>query len=112
MYDKDRFDRKALGKVAIERGDIHKYNGKEHWIPIQAVNEDSEVEGKIHLSIRTEHVISSKTGQSIEKLAVRYVYAPVDLLLMVCVTMTNLLHLSLFLFSLFSLFSLSPCVTL
>lgn len=75
LYDKDRIGNckdKILGKVAIKRSDLHKYNNKDHWMAIQAVDEDSEVEGKIHLSIRTEHVISSKTGQSVEKLAVRY----------------------------------------
>ena len=62
---------KALGKVAIRREDLNKYNGKDHWMPVYAVNEDSEVEGKIHLSIKIDHVISSKTGLMTEKLAVR-----------------------------------------
>lgn len=47
------------------------YNGKDHWMPITPVDEDSEVEGKIHLSIKIDHVISSKTGLLTEKLAVR-----------------------------------------
>lgn len=62
---------KALGKVAIKREDLNQYNGKDHWIPISAVDEDSEVEGKVHLSIKLDHVISSKTGSTTEKLAVR-----------------------------------------
>ena len=62
---------KSLGKVAIKREDLHKYSGKDHWMPICPVDEDSEVEGKMHVSIKIDHVISSKTGLTNEKLAVR-----------------------------------------
>jgi Ras GTPase-activating protein 2 len=44
-------------------------------MPIQVVDEDSEVEGRIHFSIKFDHVISSRTGETSEKLAVRSVFA-------------------------------------
>ena len=74
LHDENKSDpEKALGKVAIKREDLNKYHGKDHWFPISAVGEDSEVQGKIHFSIKIDHVLSSKTGLTTEKLAVRWV---------------------------------------
>jgi hypothetical protein len=71
VYDHDSSRDKVLGKVALKREDLHIYHGKDHWLPIKAVDEDSEVEGKIHVGVKIDHVLSSRTGQTVEKLAVR-----------------------------------------
>lgn len=71
VYDHDSSRDKVLGKVALKREDLHVYHGKDHWLPIKAVDEDSEVEGKVHVGVKIDHVLSSRTGQTVEKLAVR-----------------------------------------
>ncbi|XP_055345984.1 ras GTPase-activating protein 3-like isoform X2 [Paramacrobiotus metropolitanus] len=41
----------ALGKVAIAKQDLCKFNGKDQWFPIVPVDSDSEVKGKVHVEV-------------------------------------------------------------
>jgi len=43
---------KAVGKIAIRRGDLHLYNHKDHWFPLRPVDDDSEVQGMAHVEVR------------------------------------------------------------
>ena len=41
----------ALGKVAIAKKDLQKFNGRDQWFPITPVDADSEVKGKVNLEV-------------------------------------------------------------
>jgi Ras GTPase-activating protein 3 len=43
---------KAIGKIAIRRGDLHLYNHKDHWFPLRAVDDDSEVQGMANIEVK------------------------------------------------------------
>jgi Ras GTPase-activating protein 3 len=43
---------KAIGKIAIRRGDLHLYNHKDHWFPLRPVDDDSEVQGMAHIEVK------------------------------------------------------------
>lgn len=42
---------RPIGKIAIKREDLHKYNHKDHWFSLRPVDADSEVQGMIHLGV-------------------------------------------------------------
>lgn len=74
VYDRERTVNKdkVLGKVAIKREDLHKYNGKDHWFPILNVDADSEVQGKVHIEIKQDQYIkASSNGTYSHRLIVR-----------------------------------------
>uniref|UniRef100_A0A1A8IFS1 RAS p21 protein activator 2 n=1 Tax=Nothobranchius kuhntae TaxID=321403 RepID=A0A1A8IFS1_NOTKU len=56
-----------VGKVSIRKDDLGKYNGKENWFSLQPVDPNSEVQGKVHLEMRLNEVIteSGTTGQQL-----------------------------------------------
>lgn len=53
---------KVLGKVAIKREDLHKYNGKDYWFPIINVDADSEVQVIISLDGFDKILFGSNNG--------------------------------------------------
>uniref|UniRef100_A0A8C5H5Z2 RAS p21 protein activator 2 n=1 Tax=Gouania willdenowi TaxID=441366 RepID=A0A8C5H5Z2_GOUWI len=59
VYAKSVFQRDlAVGKVSIRKDDLCKYSGKEHWFVLQPVDPNSEVQGKVHLEMRLNEVIT------------------------------------------------------
>ncbi|XP_077579074.1 ras GTPase-activating protein 2 [Stigmatopora nigra] len=59
VYAKSVFQRDlAVGKVSIRKDDLCKYKGKEHWFSLHPVDPNSEVQGKVHLEMRLNEVIS------------------------------------------------------
>ncbi|XP_057695435.1 ras GTPase-activating protein 2 isoform X2 [Corythoichthys intestinalis] len=59
VYAKSVFQRDLpVGKVSIRKDDLCKYKGKEHWFSLQLVDPNSEVQGKVHLEMRLNEVIS------------------------------------------------------
>lgn len=52
--DKHLKQDKVLGKVAIKREDLYRYNNKDHWFALRAVDEDSEVQGKACIELTLE----------------------------------------------------------
>uniref|UniRef100_A0A1A8MXD0 RAS p21 protein activator 2 n=1 Tax=Nothobranchius pienaari TaxID=704102 RepID=A0A1A8MXD0_9TELE len=56
-----------VGKVSIRKDELGKYNGKENWFSLQPVDPNSEVQGKVHLEMRLNEVIteSGTTGQQL-----------------------------------------------
>lgn len=58
-----------IGKVAIKRDELARFDdGKDHWFDIKPVDDDSEVQGKIELEIKTPlqqsntNMINTKPG--------------------------------------------------
>ncbi|XP_019741550.1 ras GTPase-activating protein 2 isoform X2 [Hippocampus comes] len=59
VYAKSVFQRDLpVGKVSIRKDDLCKYKGKEHWFSLQPVDPNSEVQGKVHLEMRLNEVIT------------------------------------------------------
>ncbi|XP_061638926.1 ras GTPase-activating protein 2 isoform X1 [Phyllopteryx taeniolatus] len=59
IYAKSVFQRDLpVGKVSIRKDDLCKYKGKEHWFSLQPVDPNSEVQGKVHLEMRLNEVIT------------------------------------------------------
>lgn len=56
MFDRDKHLKqdKVLGKVAIKREDLHRYNNKDHWFALRPVDADSEVQGKAFIELTLE----------------------------------------------------------
>lgn len=56
MFDRDKHLKqdKVLGKVAIKREDLQKYNNKDHWFALRPVDADSEVQGKAYIELTLE----------------------------------------------------------
>lgn len=54
MLERDRHLKqdKAIGKIAIRRGDLHLYNHKDHWFPLRPVDDDSEVQGMANIEVK------------------------------------------------------------
>ncbi|XP_022102005.1 ras GTPase-activating protein 3-like isoform X1 [Acanthaster planci] len=72
IHEKDWMKRldSVVGKVALRRDDLHRYHGKDHWFPLQAVDTDSEVYGQVHVEVRTNEGLGGD-GTSVSKLTVR-----------------------------------------
>ncbi|XP_051933858.1 ras GTPase-activating protein 2 isoform X2 [Hippocampus zosterae] len=59
VYAKSVFQRDLpVGKVSIRKDDLCKYKGKEQWFSLQPVDPNSEVQGKVHLEMRLNEVIT------------------------------------------------------
>lgn len=56
VFDRDKHLKqdKVLGKVAIKREDLHRYNNKDHWFALRSVDADSEVQGKAFIELTFE----------------------------------------------------------
>ncbi|XP_077344694.1 ras GTPase-activating protein 2 isoform X2 [Lithobates pipiens] len=59
IYDKNLLQRDLrIGKVAIKKDDLFRYNGKEPWFPLQPIDSNSEVQGKVHLELKLNELIT------------------------------------------------------
>uniref|UniRef100_A0A3Q3WI23 Uncharacterized protein n=1 Tax=Mola mola TaxID=94237 RepID=A0A3Q3WI23_MOLML len=58
VYAKSVFQREQAVKVSIRKDDLCKYSGKEHWFSLHPVDPNSEVQGKVHLDMRLNEVIT------------------------------------------------------
>uniref|UniRef100_A0A8C4NBC2 RAS p21 protein activator 3 n=1 Tax=Eptatretus burgeri TaxID=7764 RepID=A0A8C4NBC2_EPTBU len=70
LYDRVLRRDTVIGKVAIDREKLSMYNGKDTWFAVQQVDDNSEVQGKVHLDITVKEVISDG-GNIIHQLLVR-----------------------------------------
>uniref|UniRef100_UPI00398F1689 ras GTPase-activating protein 3 isoform X1 n=2 Tax=Pristiophorus japonicus TaxID=55135 RepID=UPI00398F1689 len=71
IFDRDVFRRDSIiGKVAIKKEELQKYHNRDTWFPLQPVDADSEVQGKVHLELRLSEVITD-SGTICHKLATR-----------------------------------------
>ncbi|XP_060098237.1 ras GTPase-activating protein 2 isoform X2 [Heteronotia binoei] len=59
IYDKSVIQRDLrIGKVAIKKEDLSRYAGKEPWFVLQPVDSNSEVQGKVHLELKLNELIT------------------------------------------------------
>ncbi|XP_061492867.1 ras GTPase-activating protein 2 isoform X1 [Rhineura floridana] len=59
IYDKSVLQRDLrIGKVAIKKEDLSRYSGKETWFILQPVDSNSEVQGKVHLELKLNELIT------------------------------------------------------
>uniref|UniRef100_H3A4D3 RAS p21 protein activator 2 n=1 Tax=Latimeria chalumnae TaxID=7897 RepID=H3A4D3_LATCH len=66
IYDKSVFQRDLpIGKVAIKKEDLCKCSGKETWFMLQSVDPNSEVQGKVHLELRLNELITENVCQQL-----------------------------------------------
>ncbi|XP_039600599.1 ras GTPase-activating protein 3 isoform X1 [Polypterus senegalus] len=71
IFDRDVFRRDSIiGKVAIKKENLQSKPGQDTWFPLQHVDADSEVQGKVHLELRLSEVITDN-GNICHKLAAR-----------------------------------------
>ncbi|XP_051952600.1 ras GTPase-activating protein 2-like isoform X2 [Xyrauchen texanus] len=61
-----------VGKVAIRKEDLYKYSGKENWFLLQPVDPHSEVQGKVHLEMKLNELITD-TGSVSQQLVVQII---------------------------------------
>ncbi|XP_036441004.1 ras GTPase-activating protein 2 [Colossoma macropomum] len=73
VYAKSVFQREQpVGKVSIRKDDLCKYSGKEHWFGLQPVDPNSEVQGKVHLEMKLNELITDN-GPVSPRLQVRII---------------------------------------
>uniref|UniRef100_A0A7N8X5Y1 RAS p21 protein activator 2 n=1 Tax=Mastacembelus armatus TaxID=205130 RepID=A0A7N8X5Y1_9TELE len=73
VYAKSVFQRDLpVGKVSIRKDDLCKYSGKENWFSLHPVDPNSEVQGKVHLEMRLNEVIT-ENGSVGQHLSVRII---------------------------------------
>ncbi|XP_072434190.1 ras GTPase-activating protein 3 isoform X1 [Chiloscyllium punctatum] len=73
IFDRDVFRRDSIiGKVAIKKEELQKYHNRDTWFPLQPVDADSEVQGKVHLELRLSEVITD-IGTICHKLGTRVI---------------------------------------
>nr|XP_036878839.1 ras GTPase-activating protein 2 isoform X5 [Manis javanica] len=59
VYDKNVLQRDLrIGKVAIKKEDLCNHSGKETWFLLQPVDSNSEVQGKVHLELKLNELIT------------------------------------------------------
>uniref|UniRef100_A0A2K6L9H9 RAS p21 protein activator 2 n=1 Tax=Rhinopithecus bieti TaxID=61621 RepID=A0A2K6L9H9_RHIBE len=59
VYDKNVLQRDLrIGKVAIKKEDLCHHSGKETWFSLQPVDSNSEVQGKVHLELKLNELIT------------------------------------------------------
>ncbi|XP_056139267.1 ras GTPase-activating protein 2 [Lampris incognitus] len=74
IYAKSVFQRDLpVGKVSIRKEDLCRYIGKEHWFGLQPVDPNSEVQGKVHLEMRLNNLITADNGSICQQLLVRII---------------------------------------
>ncbi|XP_056095375.1 ras GTPase-activating protein 2 [Rhinichthys klamathensis goyatoka] len=74
VYAKSMFQIRDLpvGKVAIRKEDLYKYCGKENWFHLQPVDPNSEVQGKVHLEMKLNELIT-ENGSVCQQLVVQII---------------------------------------
>ncbi|XP_056298065.1 ras GTPase-activating protein 2-like [Pseudoliparis swirei] len=68
IYAKSVFQRELpVGKVSIQKDELCKFSGRELWCGLHPVDANSEVQGKVHLEMRLNEVItvSGSMGQQL-----------------------------------------------
>uniref|UniRef100_A0A8B9GLM4 Ras GTPase-activating protein 2 n=1 Tax=Amazona collaria TaxID=241587 RepID=A0A8B9GLM4_9PSIT len=59
IYDKSVLQKDLrIGKVSIKKEDLCKYTGKENWFMLQPIDSNSEVQGKVHLELKLNELIT------------------------------------------------------
>ncbi|XP_029471588.1 ras GTPase-activating protein 2 [Rhinatrema bivittatum] len=59
IYDKSVLQRDIrIGKVSFKKEDLCRFSDKETWFSLQPVDSNSEVQGKVHLELRLNEVIT------------------------------------------------------
>ncbi|PKU47910.1 ras gtpase-activating protein 2 [Limosa lapponica baueri] len=59
IYDKSVLQKDMrIGKVSIKKEDLCNYTGKENWFMLQPVDSNSEVQGKVHLELKLNELIT------------------------------------------------------
>ncbi|XP_030622815.1 ras GTPase-activating protein 2 [Chanos chanos] len=72
VYAKSVFRDLPVGKVAIRKEELWRYSGKESWFPLHPVDPNSEVQGKVHLEMRLNELIT-ENGSVCQQLLVRII---------------------------------------
>ncbi|KAI2653955.1 Ras GTPase-activating protein 2 [Labeo rohita] len=75
VYAKSMFQIRGdipVGKVAIRKEDLYKYCGKENWFQLQPVDPHSEVQGKVHLEMKLNELIT-ENGSICQQLVVQII---------------------------------------
>uniref|UniRef100_A0A8C8RAU6 RAS p21 protein activator 2 n=1 Tax=Pelusios castaneus TaxID=367368 RepID=A0A8C8RAU6_9SAUR len=71
IYDKSVLQRDLrIGKVAIKKEDLRKYTSKEEWFLLQPVDSNSEVQGRVHLELKLNELITDN-GSVCQQLVVQ-----------------------------------------
>ncbi|XP_068810699.1 ras GTPase-activating protein 2 isoform X2 [Struthio camelus] len=59
IYDKTVLQKDLrIGKVSIKKEDLCNYTGKENWFLLQPIDSNSEVQGKVHLELKLNELIT------------------------------------------------------
>ncbi|XP_062438370.1 ras GTPase-activating protein 2 isoform X2 [Rhea pennata] len=59
IYDKSVLQKDLrIGKVSIKKEDLCNYTGKENWFLLQPIDSNSEVQGKVHLELKLNELIT------------------------------------------------------
>ncbi|XP_053565798.1 ras GTPase-activating protein 2 [Bombina bombina] len=70
IYDKSVLQRDLrIGKVSIKKDDLSECGGKETWLPLQPIDSNSEVQGKVHLELKLNELITD--NGSVQQLMVQ-----------------------------------------
>ncbi|XP_041919616.1 ras GTPase-activating protein 2 isoform X1 [Alosa sapidissima] len=73
VYSKSVFQRDLpVGKVSIRKEDLCKISGRENWFTLQPVDPNSQVQGKVHLEMRLNELIT-ENGSLGQQLSVRII---------------------------------------
>ena len=65
IYDRGLKQSKPLGKVSLKREELTQYQNRDTWFPLRPVDADSEVQGKVHIEIRTdEFAVNTRSASS------------------------------------------------
>ncbi|XP_067851176.1 ras GTPase-activating protein 2 [Heptranchias perlo] len=73
IYDKSFFQKDLpFVKVSIRKEDLCKYNCKDSWFALHLVDANSEVQGKVHLEVKLNELIT-ETGSVCQQLVVRII---------------------------------------
>ncbi|ESP04353.1 hypothetical protein LOTGIDRAFT_170855 [Lottia gigantea] len=72
IHDNGSKTDKIIGKVTLKKEELYKYHNKEHWFPLTPLDVDAQVQGKVHLEIRFDEILSTDPeSYSSHRMAVR-----------------------------------------
>ncbi|XP_013401022.2 ras GTPase-activating protein 3 isoform X2 [Lingula anatina] len=60
VHEKTVKQDKIIGNVVIKKEELHKYHGKDHWLPLHPVDALSEVQGKVHVELRLSECLDTR----------------------------------------------------
>ncbi|KAL2096049.1 hypothetical protein ACEWY4_008197 [Coilia grayii] len=73
VYSKSVFQRDLpVGKVSMRKEDLSKISGKDNWFTLQPVDPNSQVQGKVHLEMKLNELIT-ENGSLSQQLSVRII---------------------------------------